>query len=81
MEAFKLESLRATHGNNPTHLSNGKGTTYTNSSTDSRATLYRGHHTLLASSYLQEENKHQELTQKETTSTNGYANHHLPSEL
>lgn len=80
MEAFKLESLRATHGNNPTHLSYGKETTYTNLSTDSRAALYRGHHTLLAS-YLQEENKHQVLTQKETTSANSYANHHLLSEL
>ena len=80
MEAFKLESLRAIHGKNPTHLSYGKGTTHTNPSTDSRAALYRAHHTLLAS-YLQEENKHQVLTQKETTSANGYSNHHSLSEL
>lgn len=63
MEAFKLESLRATHGNNPTHLSYGTGKTYTNPSTDSRAALCRGHHTLLAS-YLQEKNKQQVPTQK-----------------
>lgn len=80
METFKLESLRATHGNNPTHLSYGKGAAYTNPSIDARAALYRGHYTLLAN-YLQEKNKHQVITQKETSSANGYANHHLLFEL
>lgn len=75
MEVFKLESFRTTHGNNPTHLMAKEQPTQIPVQT--QELLYTEANTHSWLSYLQEENKHQVLTEKKTTSTNGYANHHL----